>query len=132
MPSANGEFGVSNMTEEAYADLGDAGKLTRAGGTQTYSAGPLEGQSTVQWLMCYKPDKTAQFVGLWRFEGSIDGREGAFTAEARGGYDSKQSRGTWSIISGSGTGALEGLEGGGEFHSANGPTMAYSLEYRLT
>jgi hypothetical protein len=132
MPRVNGEFGVSNMTEEAYADLGDDGKLTRAGGTQTYAAGPLDGQSTVQWLMCYKPDGTAQFVGLWHFEGTVDGREGAFTAEARGGYDSKHSRGSWNIIPGSGTGGLRGLEGEGEFHSANGPTMAYSLDYRLS
>ncbi len=131
MPRVSGGFAVSNMAEETYADLGGDGKLTRASGTQTYSGGPLEGRCDVQWVLCYKPDRTAQYVGLWHFEGAIDGRHGTYTAEARGAFDNSQSRGTWSVIPGSATGALQGLEGDGEFHSLNGPTMAYGLDYKL-
>jgi hypothetical protein len=62
MPNAQGSFRVTAMNEDRYEELDDGGKLTRAWGEQTFS-GDIEGEGTVQWLMSYRSDGTARFVG---------------------------------------------------------------------
>ena len=130
MPKIIGEFEVGNMSEETYQDLGDGAKLTRAGGTQVFSGG-VTGEGAVQWLMCYRADGSARFVGLQRIAGALDGRDGTFIVEANGDFDGAGSGGTWTVIPGSATGGLEGLRGEGEFHAAHGTPATFSLDYRF-
>jgi hypothetical protein len=130
MPKISGEFEVGSMSEETYQDLGDGGKLTRAGGTQAFSGG-LTGEGTIQWLMCYRADGSARFVGLQRVDGAVEGREGTFIIEAKGDFDGTGSKGTWTVIPGSGSGALEGLRGEGEFQASHGPKATFNLDYRF-
>lgn len=40
--------------------------------------GDLEGESQVEYLMMYRPDGSASFVGLERFTGRIGDRSGTF------------------------------------------------------
>jgi len=81
--------------------------------------------------MCYLPDGSATFTGLQRIEGSIDGHPGSFVIQASGIHDGKQSKASWSIVAGSGTGELAGIRGEGSFHAPGGPQVSYTLEYRL-
>ena len=106
-------------------------RLTRAKGTQRFT-GDIEGDGSVEWLMCYSPDGTARFLGLQEITGSIGGRAGSFVVEATGDHDGMRSKGTWSVIPGSGTGALAGISGEGGFEAPSGPNASYSFEYRLT
>jgi len=130
MANAIGMFEITSMHEAAYHEGDGDPKLTRANGSQRFS-GDIAGDGSVEWLMCYTVDGTARFVGLQRIAGSIDGHAGSFVAEAVGDHDGKQSKGTWSIIPGSGTGGLSGISGEGTFHAPGGPEVSYSLEFRL-
>jgi hypothetical protein len=128
MPNATGTFTITSMGEEPYQESGDGPKLTRANGSQAF-AGDIEGEGSVEWLMCYAPDGTARFIGLQRIAGTLDGRTGSFVIEAAGDHDGRQSKGTWNVIAGSGTGDLSGLRGTGTFEAPGGPEATYSLDY---
>ena len=68
------------------------GKLTAPSVTQTFT-GDVEGDGAVQWLMSYRKDGTADFVGLQRVRGSIGGRTGTFVMETIGEFDGKVAAG---------------------------------------
>lgn len=130
MATVTGTFEVTSMNEDTYQALEGNAKLTRANGTQRFT-GDIEGEGSVEWLMCYLPDRTARFVGLQRIVGSIGERSGGFVLEASGEHDGTQSKGTWKIIAGSGTGGLSGIRGEGSFHAPGGPEASHSLAYEL-
>ena len=114
MAKAAGSFELASWDEETYEDLDDGGKLTRASVTQNFS-GDIEGDGAVQWLMAYRPDGTAHFVGFQRVRGAIGERKGSFVLETIGDFDGKLA--TWSatVVPGTASGDLEGLTGTGDF-----------------
>ena len=128
MTAASGSFQVASWNEDTYEELDGGRKLTHADVTLRLSGG-IEGDGAVRWLMAYRADGTASFVGLARVKGTIDGRPGAFVLENTGTFDGMVARGRWSVVDGSGTGALDGLSGTGGFEAAQEAT--YSLQYQL-
>ena len=130
MPVAEGSFTVTSWDEDAYEQLDGGGKLTRASVRQTF-AGGIDGDGAVQWLMAYRPDGTAHFVGLQRVTGSIGGRSGSFVLETAGEFDGEAASGPWSIVAGSGSGDLHGIRGTGRFHAPRGPEATFELDYDL-
>jgi hypothetical protein len=130
MTKARGRFQVTSRHEDTYEELEGGAKLTRARGEQTF-AGDLEGDGTVQWLMWYPGDGTARFVGLWHLTGAIGGRKGSFVMDSRGDFDGAASKGSWTIVAGSGTGELEGIRGDGGFEASRGSEASYELEVEL-
>ena len=67
---ATGTFKIEGWDEQAYSESDDGAKLTRAAVKQAFS-GDIEGEGAVEWLMCYRPDQTADFVGLQRIVGDF-------------------------------------------------------------
>ncbi|HEY7401438.1 MAG TPA: DUF3224 domain-containing protein [Actinomycetota bacterium] len=130
MTTATGTFEITGMDEDAYRELGPGGKLTRARGTQRFD-GDLEGEGSVEWLMCYAADGTARFLGLQEITGSIGGRSGSFVLEATGDHDGSRSKATWRVLEGTATGELAGMSGQGGFEAPGGPKGSFTLEYRL-
>lgn len=130
MPMVSGTFEVLGGGEEAYREDPDGPRLTHAKGTQRFGGG-IEGTGSVDWLICYRPDKTARFVGLQRIDGRIGGRSGSFILEATSSHDGKSSTGTWEVIAGTGTGELEGISGRGGFEAPGGAKVEYHLDYEL-
>ena len=64
MPStAKASFEIKGWDEETYQDLAGDGKLTRASVKQVFN-GDIEGSGSVEWLMCYRDEGQARFVGL--------------------------------------------------------------------
>jgi hypothetical protein len=125
----HGTFEVTGWNEEAYRE--EAGeKLTRASVTQRFS-GTVEGQGSVEWLMCYRPDATAHFVGLQRIEGRVDGKLGAITLETVGDFDGEKATGDWRVVPGAGTGAFEHATGKGHFTAPMGPAATFDLQLRF-
>ena len=94
MTKATGTFEVTSGGEEPYEELDSGIKLTHASGTQMFS-GDIAGDGAIHWLMLYRTDKTAQFVGLQRISGSVDGRRGTFVLAADGEHDGTSSRVGW-------------------------------------
>lgn len=127
---ATGKFEVKSWDEKPYEELDGGGKLTRARVTQS-AHGDLEGEGVVEYLMAYRADGTAQFVGMQRVVGSLGGRQGSFVLQIEGTYDGGRAKGDWSVVSGSGTGELRGLKGTGGFEAPHGPTASITLDYEL-
>jgi hypothetical protein len=130
MQHASGTFQVSNMKDEPYRELDNGGKLTRATGDQAY-AGDIGGTGDVQWLMSYRSDGTAHFVGIWRITGSVGGRSGAFVVESTGEFDGTASAGSLSVVEGLGEGELQGIRGSGSFRATGGADATYELDYQI-
>ena len=125
---ATGGFKVQSWDEEAYAELDEGVKLTRASVTQAFT-GDLEGEGAAEWLMCARADGSADFVGLVRVAGRLGGREGSFVLENRGTFDGKTAEGPWSVVPGSGANALAGLRGDGRFSAPLGGDATLTLAY---
>jgi hypothetical protein len=130
MTTARGSFEVTAGTEDPYDELDGGIKLTHASGTQSFS-GDIDGDGAVHWLMLYRADKTAHFVGLQRITGSIGGRSGSFVATAEGDHDGTGSTITFSIVPDSATGELAGITGDGSLVAKGGPSGTYELDYAL-
>lgn len=129
MTKASGPFEVIGGSEDAYDEDGGI-KLTHASGTQRFE-GELAADGAVHWLMLYRPDKTAHFVGLQRVTGSLEGRSGSFVAAAEGDHDGSGSTITFTIVAGSGSGALASISGEGRLLAPGGAKGTYELEYTL-
>ncbi len=129
--TATGTFELASWDENTYTETDDGTKLlTRASVGQKFS-GDIDGDGAVEWLMCYRPDETADFVGLQRIVGSIGGRTGSVVMTTIGTFDGKEARGALVTVPGSGTGDLAGIDGSGEFRAPMGGTPTYSLEYTV-
>jgi hypothetical protein len=125
---AQAEFKVESWDENTYEELEGEAKLTRASVGQSFT-GDLEGGGSVQWLMCYREDKTADFVGLQRFVGRIGSRSGSFVMQTRGSFDGTEARGDLDVVVGSGTEELSGITGTGAFAAPLGSTASVELDY---
>ncbi|GHO95757.1 hypothetical protein KSF_058050 [Reticulibacter mediterranei] len=78
--------------------------------------GGLVGTGWADHVRVVKADGSATFSGVERVRGTLDGRAGSFTLTARGSTGTSGIvHGSWDVVSGSGTDALFGLRGHGEF-----------------
>ncbi len=130
MSRATGRFTVTGGSEQTIHEAQGEVKLTRVSGTQRFSGG-IVGDGSVDWVFCYRPDRSARFLGLQRIEGTIDGRAGSLVIESTGNHDGTRSNGRWRVIPGSGTGKLAGITGEGSFNAPGGPEVEYELNYQL-
>ena len=127
---ANGTFTVKAWDEKPVVATDGGGKLTRASIAGLYT-GEIEGEATSEVVMCYRADGTADFVGLERIVGRVAGRAGSFVLRSTGAYDGSEAKATFSVLQGSATGELTGLEGEGQFAAPHGQQGKLQLEYRL-
>jgi hypothetical protein len=125
---ATATFTIKNWDEKPYHEIEGGGKLTRATVTQSF-AGDIEGEGVVEYLMAYRAEGTASFVGLQRIEGRLGGRSGSFVLQLSGTYENGAAQATWSVVRGTATGDLQGLMGDGGFHAEHGPAGAATLDY---
>jgi hypothetical protein len=123
-----GTFKYTSWDENAYEELSNGRRLTRASVAQDLS-GDIQGEGSAEWLMCYRPDKTATFVGLQRLTGRVGDREGSFVVESLGTYDGELARGRWTIVPGSGTDELRDIQGEGTWEAPHGPEATFELDY---
>jgi Protein of unknown function (DUF3224) len=128
--TANCRFSIKAWDEKPYSDEPDRPKLTRASVRKELS-GDLEGSGQVEYLMMYRPDGTAVFVGLERVEGRLGGKEGTFVLQRTGVFEEGQARESYSVVSGSGTGELQGLEGEGRSSVGHGTEHPFVLSYEM-
>ena len=129
--TASGTFRVSSMEEDTYQALEGGGKLTRARGDQEFG-GDIVGSGHVEWLMCYRSDGSARFVGHQLMKCSIGERKGTFVIEADGAFTGATSKGDWRIVPGTGTGDLAGIDGDGGFEAEHGHNATYHLNLTLS
>ena len=126
---ATGDFEIKNWSETpAGAPAGP--KVTRATVTQRFT-GDIKGVATAEYLMVYRPDKTAQYSGVQVIKGSVGGKKGSFALRLRGAFDGKRAVTTWEVVPGAGKGELKGLTGKGKYSAPMGSKGTYNLAYEF-
>jgi Protein of unknown function (DUF3224) len=130
MSRATGTFKIESWDEKTYTEIEGGRKLTRATVEQAFT-GDIEGDGAVEWLMCYRPDETADFLGLQRIVGQVGERSGSVVLQMSGTFDGKVAKADWSVVPESGTGELESLRGKGEFSAPLEGEPSVSLDYEL-
>jgi hypothetical protein len=128
--SANARFAIKSWDEKPYSEGQDLPKLTRASVTKTFT-GDIEGEGHVEYLMMYRNDGTATFVGLERVIGRIEGKSGTFVLQRIGVFENGQAKESYSVIPGSATGDLRGLAGEGSSALGHGTEYPFTLDYEL-
>jgi hypothetical protein len=127
---ANAWFTIKSWDEKPYSEGPDMPKLTRASVTKSY-IGDIEGEGQVEYLMMYRSDGSASFVGLERVVGRIAGKTGAFVLQRTGVFESGQAKESYSVIPGSTRGELRGLQGDGLSAVGHGTEYPFTLNYEL-
>jgi hypothetical protein len=128
--TANARFAIKSWNEKPYSEGQDRPKLTRASVAKTYT-GDIEGEATVEYLMMYRSDGSASFVGLEQVAGRIAGKAGTFVLQRTGVFEGGQAKESYSVIPGSATGDLRGLQGEGRTAVGHGMEHPFSLSYEL-
>ncbi|HET9793013.1 MAG TPA: DUF3224 domain-containing protein [Thermoanaerobaculia bacterium] len=127
---ASGRFAIKSWDEQPYSEGQDLPKLTRASVEKTFT-GDIEGEGHVEYLMMYRSDGSAAFVGLERIVGRIGGRSGTFVLQRVGAFEGGQAKESYSVVPGSGTGELRGLQGDGSSAVGHGTEHPFTLSYEF-
>ena len=128
--TAHARFAIKAWDEKPYREISGQPKLTKATVTKTYS-GDLEGDGQVEYLMVYRADGKATFVGMEQVTGTLGGKAGSFVLQRTGVFEDGQAKESYSIIPGSATGALQGLTGEGTSSVGHGMEHPFVLSYDL-
>lgn len=128
--SANARFAIKTWDEKPYSENQDEPKLARASVTKSYT-GDIEGEAQVEYLMMYRQDGSATFVGLERVVGRIGDKTGTFVLQRAGVFEGGQAKESYSVIAGSATGDLQGLRGEGSSSVGHGMEHPFTLNYEL-
>jgi hypothetical protein len=126
--SANARFAIKNWDEKSWGEGHELPRLTRASVTKTFT-GDIEGEGQVEYLMMYRSDGSATFVGFERVVGRIGGKSGTFVLQRSGVFENGQAKESYSVIPGSATGELRGLRGEGTSAVGHGTEHPFTLEY---
>src|SRR5207247_5730713 len=119
-------FTIKSWDEKPYSEGQDLPKLTRAAVTKTFT-GDIAGEGHVEYLMMYRGDGSATFVGLERVVGHVAGEAGSFVLQRTGVFESGAAKESYFVIPGSGTGELRGQRGGGTSSVGEGTTHRTTL-----
>ena len=128
--TANAHFKITVWDEKPYSEGPELPKLTRGSVTKELT-GDIEGESHTEYLMMYRADGTAVFVGIERVTGELAGKSGTFVMQRTGVFEKGQARETYTVIPGSGTGDLRPLRGEGKSSVGHGMEFPFSLSYEL-
>jgi hypothetical protein len=126
---ANGGFEIKDWQEKP-AGTPAGPKVTRATVKQKFT-GDIKGTGTTEYVMVYRPDKTAQYSGVQVINGTLGVRKGSFALLLRGEYDGKQAVTKWTVVPGAGKGDMKGLTGKGEYSAPMGSKGKYLLTYEI-
>src|SRR5215218_9707203 len=127
---ATSTFSLKRWDEKPYDESDGAPKLSRASVLYAFE-GELSGEGRLEYLMAYLPDATARFVGYQRFVGRVGAHEGTFIFRHGGRFADGIASDTWTVVEGSGTGALAGIRGQVEFSAAHQDAYEIILDYEI-
>jgi len=128
--TAHARFAIKSWDEKPYSEGAGLPKLTRASVVKTLS-GDIEGVSQVEYLMMYRADGTATFVGLERVTARIGERSGSFVMQRTGGFEGGLAKESYAVVADSATGDLRGLRGEGATSVGHGMEHPFELTYEL-
>lgn len=107
---AQASFKIINWDEQPFSEIDEAGKLTHVSVVKSYS-GQVEGEGKLEYLMTYHKNGSADFYGVERVIGEIEGQSGSFVLHHTGTFKKGTMNQKSIVVEGSATGELEGLQG---------------------
>jgi hypothetical protein len=125
---AKGTFQLKDWGEKSFNEMNGMPKLTRASVIKSYQ-GDITGEGKLEYLMMYRDDGSASFVGLERVVGSVGGRSGSFVFQHTGTFKRGVATVALIVVPGSGTGDLHGLRGEGGFAVGHQGPYSITLDY---
>lgn len=132
MTTATGNFELHDWQQDIY-DEGPGSQLATATNCKTFH-GDIEGTSSARLIFIGIPDESGEYqgrayVGVERITGSVHGRKGEFTLV----HNADMATGmTVTVIAGSATDDLRGLQGNLHIDRAEDGSHTYSFDYTLT
>ena len=127
---ANSRFTINSWDEKPYSEGQNLPRLTRASVTKAFT-GDITGEGHVEYLMMYRSDGSATFVGLERVVGHLAGKAGSFVLQRTGVFENGAAKESYVVIPGSGTGDLRDLRGEGTSAVGHGTEHPLTLKYEL-
>jgi hypothetical protein len=127
---SKGTFDIKSWDEKPISEGNGLPKITRAIVSKTF-AGEIEGTSTLEYLMMYRKDGSANFVGMERIVGRVGGKSGSFVLQHTGVFEAGTAKSVCPIVPGSGTGELLGIRGEAHYaatHTSRPITLDYDFE----
>jgi hypothetical protein len=94
---ASSRFTIRSWDEKAYSKGQDVLKPTRAAVTKTFT-GDIAGEGHVEYLMMYRSDGSATFVGLERVVGHVAGKGGSFVLQRTGLFENGVAKESYFVI----------------------------------
>jgi hypothetical protein len=128
--TANARFAITSWDEQPYSEGPDLPKLTRATVKKTFT-GDIEGEGQVDYLMMYRSDGSATFIGLERITGRVAGKTGTFVLQRTGVFEDGHAKESYSVLPGSATGELRGLRAEGTSSVGHGMEHPFTLTYEF-
>ncbi len=125
---ATATFTIDHVSSEVTATHGDV-QHGRTLLTKVFTGG-LVGESTVEMSTVIGPHGRG-YVAVERIVGRLDGREGSFALLHSAIDDGRRQSARWSIVPGSGQGALSGIRGDATIDVDDDGTHRLALEYHL-
>jgi Protein of unknown function (DUF3224) len=129
--TASARFAIKSWDEKPYSEGHELPKLTRASVSKTYT-GDIMGEGQVEYLMMYRADGSATFLGLERVVGQLAGKSGSFVLQRAGVFEGGQAKESYSVVPGSATGDLFGLVGDGRTAVGHGMEHPFTLGYEMS
>ncbi|HZC26204.1 MAG TPA: DUF3224 domain-containing protein [Actinopolymorphaceae bacterium] len=131
---ANGTFRTTSWDEKPPSDDDKGPRLSHAHTTTTFD-GVVEGSSTADYVMYYSGQGegwgSGTYTGLEQITGTVEGRSGSFVVQHAGEFGGTTVSTRWTVLPGSGTGALADLRGEGAFSGGHGEdAVAYTFDYQ--
>ena len=128
--TANAHFAIKSWDEKPYSEGEGLPKLTRASVAKTLT-GDIAGEGNAEYLMMYRADGTATFLGFERVVARLGGKAGTFVLQRTGVFENGEAKESYSVVPGSGTGELAGLRGEGRTAVGHGMEFPFALEYEF-
>jgi len=131
MQKAQGTFEFTRWEESSYSEPDGGLKLTEARVSNDFQ-GDIVGSSDLVYVMSYLTEETGTFVGYEQVTGRLSDRDGTFVLRHEGTFADGSVRAALNVVPGSGTGALAGLAGEGEYVAIHGQKQSpYSLRWQI-
>ena len=124
------QFEITLWDENPYIEGKDGIKLTKAAITKSYT-GDISGNGRLEYLMAYKPDGSAYFVGIEHVEGKIGTKSGSFILSHEGNFKDGTASSNFRVIEGSATGELTKLTGEGNFSTGHARSIPIEFTYKI-
>jgi hypothetical protein len=126
---AAGEFDVQLGAPETLPAAAEAPAIARFRLEKEYH-GPMAGHASGEMLSAGQPQQgEATYVAIETFFGKLDGRTGGFALAHRGDMHAGVDTLRVSIVPGSGSGELAGIQGELQMRRVEGKRYAYTLTY---